>query len=199
MIDVAELKTWLGNPSEPGVTELLTALESQAVAVVQRETGRYFGAAVAHTDVVVGDGTGTLRLQERPSAITSVEERRRAGDAWTAIAEGADDGFELRTLADVPTPSMLLRKNGRTWKRGYEYRVVYTFGYTPGAEPGDIRLAVKQVVSLLYNERGREGLRGESIGDYSYSVMATAVGRRELASIPGLAETLADWRGAVYA
>lgn len=199
MIDVAELKTWLGSPSEPGLADLLTALEAQAVAVVQRETGRYFGAPAAHTDIVVGDGTGTLRLQERPSAITSVEERRRAGDAWTTITEGADDGFELRTLADVPTPSTLLRKNGRVWRRGYEYRVTYTFGYTAGAEPGDIRLAVKQVVSILYNERGREGLRNETVGDYSYSVMATAVGRRELASVPGLAETLADWRGAVYA
>jgi hypothetical protein len=85
------------------------------------------------------------------------------------------------------------------WRCGYEYRAIYPFGYTVGAEPGDIRLAVKQIVALFYNERGREGLRGETIGDYSYSILATAVGRRELTSVPGLAETIADWRGAVYA
>lgn len=199
MIALAELKAWLSEPSEPGVDDILTALEPQAVIVVERETGRYFGASITHTEIVVGDGTGTLRLAERPNTITSVEERRRAGDTWTEIVETADDGFESRIPSAAPARTKLIRKNGRIWRSGWEYRVIYDFGYAAGAEPGDIRLAVKQVVALLYAERGREGLRTESVGDHSYSVLTNASGRRELASVPGLTETLADWRGAVLA
>lgn len=200
MIQPSELTAWLGSPDETGLTGILVPLEERAVEVIERETMRYFGASTTHTEIIVGGGTSKLRLRERPSAITSVEERQRPGDPWVSVTEAADDGWELDDTPRSPTPYTLLRKNGIPWRRGYQYRVVYEFGYAEGEEPGDIRQAVMDIVAVKYQERGREGVRGETIGDYSYSIMATARGTRELMTmVPGLAETIARWRGAVVA
>jgi len=195
MIETAVLLAWLGSPSEPGVTELLEALEARAVDLVQRETGRYFGTAVARTEYLQGDDSHVLRLRERPSAVTTVHYRTQVGDDWTAIAAADDDGWELRAPEDDTLPSMLLRKAGGVWSSCVEYKVAYSFGYIAGAEPGEIRQLVMDVVALKYNERGREGLRTESIGDYSYSIMADVMGRRDLLSVPGVADVLERWRG----
>lgn len=200
MIQLSELVAWLGNPSDPEAPGLLVGLEERAVATIERETARHFGPVATHVETLVGDGTRKLRLRERPTEITSVEERQRPGDAWTEVTDTADDGWELSTPPRLPTPSSLLRKNGIPWRRGYEYRVTYEFGYAEGEEPSDIRQAVMDIVAVKYQERGREGVRGETIGDYSYSIMATAMGTRQLFTmVPGLAETIARWRGAVLA
>lgn len=200
MIDVAELKTWLGNPSEPGLTDLLTALEADAVGLLEYETERYFGAEVEHTEELVGDGSEKLRIRERPSAITSVEYRSLPGESWTAIAGGDEDGWELRLPASESAGGILVRKNGNVWTDNYEFRVIYDFGYTPGQEPGEIRLAVMRIVSFLYRDRGREGLRSESVGDYSFSILAETSGKRDiLSAVPGLDRTIRRWRGVVYA
>jgi hypothetical protein len=199
VIDVADLLAWLGNPSEPGVSDLLTALEARAVDIVQQETERYFGVSVAHTEYLCGDGTLSLTLDEAPTVITSVDERSVVGGDWTTIAAGDDDGFEIRAPVSDSGRAVLLRKGGETWRHGYEYRVVYPFGYTAGQEPGDIRQAVMDLVAFKYNERGREGLRSETIGDYSYTALADSMGKRDLLSVPGLMRTLARWRGPVYA
>lgn len=201
MIAVADLLAWLGNPSEPGVSTLLTALEARAVEILETETGRHFGASAPLTEYLRGDGATKLRLNENPAAITSVEYRTYVGEAWTAIASGDADGWELRAPpAGSVAGATLLRKAGYRWSTSYEYKVAYSFGYTAGAEPGDIQQAVMEIVAFLYQERGREGLRGETIGDYSYSVMAEATGKRNmLTSSPTLAETITRWKGLVYA
>ena len=199
MIDVSDLKVWLGNPSEPGVGTLLTSLEARAVEIIEAETLRYFGTSITHTELLEGDGSRALRIRERPAAVTSVEYRPYPGEAWAAITGGDADGWELQLPRGVGG-GVLMRKSGYRWTCGYEFRVIYDFGYTAGAEPGDIRQAVFDIVSFLYNERGREGLRGETIGDYSYSVMAEATGKRSmLTSMPTLAATIARWKGLVYA
>lgn len=200
MINVADLEAWLGSPSESGVATLLTSLETRAVEILEHETERYFGASTTHTEILVGDGTSRLRIRERPASITSVEYRTRPGESWTAITEGATDGWELHLPRGGVAGGVLLRTNGYAWTSGYEFRVIYDFGYTAGQEPGDIRQAVLDIVSFLYHERGREGLRGETVGDYSYSVMAEATGKRSmLTAVPGLASTVNRWRGQVYA
>lgn len=202
MISVADLLDWLGNPSEEGVNDLLTALESRAVEMFEAETDRYFGTATARTEYLRGDGTNVLRLRENPSALTSIEYRSQVGDSWTAIADTDSDGWELRrpTGSDLSDPATVLRKAGYVWSCEYEYRVIYSFGYTAGAEPGDVRQAVMDIVAFFYQERGRQGLRGETIGDYSYSVLTESTGKRSMASaIPGLAVTIARWKGMVYA
>lgn len=200
MISVEDLLAWLGNPSESDVDTLLEALEERAVDFIQNETDRYFGADAEQTEYVVGDGSGKLYIRERPADITSVEYRTAPGEAWIAITEGASDGWELRLPRSETDGGYLLRKGGSVWTSDYEFRVIYDFGYTAGAEPGEIRQAVIDVVAFLYNERGREGLKSETIGDYSYSIMAEATGKRSiLTSIPGLERIIQRWKGLVYA
>jgi hypothetical protein len=197
VIAVADLLDWLGNPS--GVSDLLTALEARAVDLVQQETERYFGTSTAHTEYLIGEGALKLRLNEAPTVITSVHERTSVGGDWTEITAGDDDGFEIRAPDSDAGRAILLRKGGLSWSYGHEYRVIYPFGYTAGAEPGEIRQAVIDLVAFKYHERGREGLRSETLGDYSYTTLVDAMGRRDLAAVPGLMRTLARWRGPVYA
>lgn len=199
MIAVADLLDWLGNPNEPGVTALLTALEARAVDIVEQETERYFGASTTRTEYLKGDDTNVLRLRERPATVTSLEYRMYVGDAWTAIVGADADGWELRLPASETAGGVLLRKAGLCWSSCYEFKATYTFGYTAGAEPGEIRQAVIDLVSFKYNERGREGLRSETIGDYSYTTLVDTMGKRDLLQVPGLMRTLARWRGMVYA
>lgn len=199
MIAVADLLAWLGAPDEPGVTTLLTALEARAVDIVQQETERYFGASTTRTEYVRGDGTDVLRLRERPATVTTLEYRIYPGDAWTALAAAGSDGWELRLPASETAGSVLLRKAGLCWSSCYEFKATYTFGYTAGAEPGEIRQAVMDLVAFKFNERGREGLRSETIGDYSYTTLVDTMGKRDLLQVPGLMRTLSRWRGPVYA
>jgi hypothetical protein len=202
VIAADDLMAWLGNPSEPGVATVLEALEARAVEIVESESDRYFGEAIEHVEQLVGDGSDRLYLRERPDAenesvpAITVECRAKPADAWTEISAS---GWEV----ELPRPAWLgavLRRKGDVWEAGYEYRVTYTFGYAAGEEPGDIRQAVIDIVSFLYLERGRQGLRTETIGDYSYSVMADVQGRRNLLSaVPGLESTVRRWKGLVCA
>ncbi len=197
MISIPLLKEWLGQPDEDGLTALLTALEERAVDIVLEETERHFDVATALTEYLIGDGIRTLRLNENAATITSVSERLNVGDSWTAITEGDSDGFEIRA-PKTSSPSgkaKLLRKDGLAWLSGYEYRVTYSFGYTAGDEPGTIRQAVFDLVSLKYHGRGREGLQAFRAGDVAW----TQFSADDVLAVPGLKRTLARWRGKAYA
>ena len=197
MITIPLLQQWLGQPDEDGLTDLLTTLEERAVDIVLEETERRFGVAASLTEYIIGDGNRTLRLNENPTAITSVAERLHVGDAWTTITEGDSDGFELRApKTSSPTgKAKLLRKDGIVWRYGFEYRVIYSFGYVAGSEPGAIRQAVFDLVSLKYHGRGREGLQAFRAGDVSW----TQFSADDILAVPGLKRTLARWRGKAYA
>lgn len=197
---------WLGSPSDPGISTVLEVLEARAVEIVQSETDRYFGAPIEHVEQLVGDGSDRLYLRERPwpeaesVEATTVEYRAEVGDAWAVIDPDSSEGWELEYPRPIWLGAVLRRKGGDIWTAGYEYRVTYTFGYAAGEEPGDVRQAVIDIVCYKYGERGREGLRSETIGDYSYSIMAEATGKRNLlTAVPGLAETVQRWRGMVFA
>lgn len=194
MIDIAELKRWVGNPIEPGVDELLADLEARAVAMLETEAERHFGESTTLTEYARGRGSDELRLNEAPTAITSVHYRLHPGDTWTEIAEGDDDGFELVAPSTTAGKAVLRRKFTLTWSRAYEYRVIYDFGYTAGSEPGQIRQAVLDLVALKFYERGREGLESYKAGDVSWKVLAFN-GRRDIGAVPGLARTVERWRG----
>lgn len=189
MIALADLKAWLGDPQGAGVDDLLTALEARAVDLVESETERYFGTSTTHTELLAGDATPRLWLNEAPSELTSIEERYRPGDAWTAIAEGDADGWELRQPKSASGVASVLRKNGHVWLWGHEYRVIYDFGYAAGNEPGEIRQAVLDLVALQFQDRGKQGFRSERIGDYSYTL---ADGAGHLT--PSVKRTLSRWR-----
>lgn len=198
MISADDLLAWLGNPSDPGVTTVLTALEVRAVEIIQSETDRYFGTPIEHVEQLEGDGSDKLYLRERPFPEaesvegTVVEYRAETGDAWVAM--DASD-WELEYPRPIWLGAVLRRAGGDVWEDGYQYRVTYTFGYEAGEEPGDVRQAVIDLVAFKYHERGREGLRSETIGDYSY----TRVNAADIQSLPETADTVQRWRGMVFA
>lgn len=197
MIAIPVVKTWLGQPDEEGLTQLLTDLEARAVALVLSETERHFDVAAALTEYRTADGSAKLRLNENATAITSVHERLNPGDTWVEIVEGDSDGFEIRAprAGDVSGRAILLRKDGLRWRFGFEYRTIYSFGYTAGSEPGQIRQAVLDLVSLKYHQRGREGLLSYRAGDESWVQFSAD----DVLGVPGLKRTLALWRGRTYA
>ncbi len=190
MIEIEELREWLGHPDEPGVTALLVALEAMAVQLVQDETGRFFGAEETKTEYIIGDGARDLYLNENATAITSVGQRLQIGDSYTTITEGDSDGFEIRAPRSDSGRARLLRKGSLGWNDGYEHRVIYEFGYTAGAEPTRIRQGVKDLVALKYHTRGREGLKGWSAGGSSW----TQLDASDVGQVPGLSRTLKLWR-----
>jgi hypothetical protein len=196
VIALEDLKAWLGVTGTDS-DALLTALEARAVDFVQRETGRYFGIETERVELIRGDGSDTLGLRERPElesesvagGITLVESRALTAESWTAIA---DTEWELHLpMDDTGILGGALYRMGDVWRRDTRYRVTYDFGYVVGAEPGEIRQAVIDIVELKYLERGRFGLRGETLGDYSYTL-----GQRDIENVPDLMGTLNRWRGA---
>jgi hypothetical protein len=190
VIAIEELRSWLGNPDEDGVTALLEALEPVAVDLVQDETGRFFGAEETRTEYIVGDGRRELHLNENPTAITSVGQRLHIGDSFQTITEGDSDGFELRAPESDVGRAKLLRKAGLGWPDGYEHRVIYEFGYATDAEPGRIRQAVMDLVALKYHGRGREGLKTHGAAGVAW----TQFDANDILQVPGLARTLHLWR-----
>jgi hypothetical protein len=193
VIATDDLKAFLGYPDEEGVTELLEVLEPAAVQLVEDETGRFFGASETRTEYIIGDGTRDLHLAENATAITSVGARRHIGDSFDTITEGDSDGFEIRAPRADSGRARLLRKGSLWWLDGYEYRVIYAFGYTAGAEPGRIRQAVMDLVALKYHSRGREGLRSWEAGGVRWAQF-TSITELDVHLIPGLSRTLGLWR-----
>ncbi len=198
MIAIGTLKAFLKHPDEPGVTALLTTLETMAVQLVEDETGRFFGASETRTEYLIGDGTRKLHLAENATAITSVGRRRLVGDSFDAITEGDDDGFEIRAPRAESGRATLLRKAGLGWTIGFEFRVIYAFGYTAGAEPVTIRQAVMDIVALKYHTRGLEGLKSISAGGVTRIVKGDATkltfDGRDILAVPGLSRTLGQWK-----
>jgi len=151
--DIVQLKA-----SDTTEDTYLERLEGYAVDLVENATGRYFGASKTFTEFFDGEDVRALYLQEAASAITSVHRRSYPGDTWEEVTEAEESGWELQGRK-------LLRKGGSVWARGWEYRVIYDFGYAAGAEPGEIRQAVGTLVAYWYEKRmpvGTPGLNAQS-------------------------------------
>lgn len=182
MIELAELKAHLGADqvkTDPDRDTVLTGFEAAAVAFVEGETDRYFGTDSVLTEYLEGSGSGELRLNEKPAALTSVHERTEVADAWTEILDTSTNGWELQGLA-------VLRKGG-CWERGTSYRVIYSFGYAAGQEPAEIRMLVIDLVKMRWRQRGVEGHASGRIGDYGFTLS-------DIESVPGASEILDRWR-----
>lgn len=153
MIDLADLKRAI-RLEQDNVYEddYLSTLEVNAVAWLEAQTGRYFGAAdAAHVEWVYGTGTRSLWLADTPSAVNSVAERSDPGVTSTAITNYQQRGREL------------VREDGDLWMAGYEYEVDYDRGYAAGAEPADVRQAVIGLVVEWFENRlpSEQALRAE--------------------------------------
>ena len=168
----------------------LTSLETAAVALVQRQTGRYFGPPATGTFVLRGDGTRNLWLPEpATAAVATVQERAYPGATATAITGSATDGFEQRTKG---SEGLLVRKGGLVWTRGYEYTVTsMLYGYATGAEPADIRELVKHLVMAWWAVRpqGAGVMQSETRGRVSITLESDL-----MVAVPGARETIESWR-----
>lgn len=164
IVPLDELKLALG--LDPLSTEddlLLTLLENQAASYVETQIGRRFSAPNDRTEFIRGLGTETLFLGGHvagdPAAIVSVRSRPLSAREFDDVDE---EDFVLRG-------DTLVMLGGR-WSHLYEYEVVYSDGYVLGQAPADIRALVSDLVSIGYSSLGEEGVKSESIGDYSYTL-----------------------------
>ena len=182
MIEYGELNDWLRAAAEDAA--LIVLLEKRAVDFVERETLRHFGATAVFTDVYTGTGTNTLWLRNAPSALTTVKYRQGVGDDWISILTGDDDGWELDGYR-------VRRNRGYRWSQLEEFQIIYSFGYTANAEPGDIRQVVLDLTKWAYDTRDQTaGLISEQVGPERYT---RAQFNRGLSDMPWIGETLARW------
>lgn len=198
MIKLAELRRMLGGDDVVPVTEnaTLVALEKAAVEFIQTQTRRYFGPVKDFKEVIAGTGVGHIWLRAVPvdqpdfdynSAIVSVDERQFVNDTPIAVED-----FEVRSLDGEV---QLIRHAGGVWTDGRDYTVTYRMGYEPGTEPADIRQLVKDLVAYRWESMGREGLKSETLGGYSY----TAFDHEDLTGVPGGSATIKAYRRLVIA
>lgn len=188
MIEVSDLTRWLdiATPTDAEML-LLNDLETRAVAFIERQANRHFGASQTFVETFTGLDSSVIWLNESPASITQVRTRAWVGDTWVIVATGDDDGWELRGRR-------LMRKSPFVWTTGYEIEVTYDFGYTAGQEPSDIRQLVFDLVKLKWDLRtDAAGVAAEKVGPHSITyAQGTFTG--ELAQIPWVADTLDSWR-----
>jgi hypothetical protein len=143
VIDLAELKDYIGEPSNEFDT-LLSTIEKAVVDYVERETGRTFSASASHVEVLDGAGTIRLWISEEPSSLTSLETRSGVNGAWETVETG---DYELQGR-------QVIRIDGGVWTSGIaNYRATYAFGYATNAQPAEIRQAVRDLVRNVWRNR----------------------------------------------
>lgn len=168
MIDVAELRAWVG-VTDNSADDLLEQLEAVAVEQVALTSGAYLVASGSVTDQIIGDGTTVLRLPKAPvTAVASVSE------SWVTDASPSPTAITDFARRDA----LLYRTGGAVWLRGAEYAVTYTAGYADDAFPSLYRQAVLDIVKALYDAQsasleGAGDFRTESLGEYSYEAAST--------------------------
>lgn len=165
MIHIQKLQDFLGISSEDDTAKAFELMENQ-LAYVSRLTQRYFGE-LQLMPVERFRGGQPVWLTEIPTVDDDHEFLVESGSGadWTEIAadEYELDGYEVRHYTGWPE---VLR--GYTQKN---VRVTYYAGYEIGGLPGDIEQLVLELTARAWQDRGRESLKSERIGDsYAYTL-----------------------------
>lgn len=145
MIALSVLRAHLHEPPTAD-NALIRQYEQAAVARMERETGRYFGAPVARTEYREATGQREIWLAETPTGTVSV-----TSDG--TVVPAADFTLRERRLRHTS-------RWGAPWTPA-DLVVSYEAGYTASgtaeeasvAAPDDIREAVLDLVTLYYVER----------------------------------------------
>lgn len=161
MFSAAQLKAYLGTGALSVAEEaVLTDCELRAVELVEKATGRFFGASGAYTFYPTGTGVASIWIPDEITAVTSVSVRGEVGEDWVDLT--VDDDYEL-------DGRRFLRTGDLTWPDGPRLvKIVATRGYATDAEPEPIR----QLVLDLVNWQFRAGRK-------------LALQEGELSSVPG--------------
>lgn len=180
MVPLSELKDWL-DVTGTDDDNLLTNMEKRAVAFLEEQTNRYFGAERTVVEIVSGAGDDVLWLREPPVSITSVERRDAIGTGWETVDSTY---YEL----DPINQRKLFRLGGYVWAKGRRnYKITYKDGYATGSEPLDVYQAVIDLVAAQYRTMGAEGVKSERMGDYQYTIA-------DINDMPRVRETISAWR-----
>lgn len=180
IISLPELKRALGlDPEDASEDEALTELVTRIVSWVEGQTKKRFSTPIEVTEYRLGSGRRKLFVEGRiagPAAedpdyvYITVSERFALGD-WEVLVEGED--YERRDNA-------LIRLDDWAWPPNAEYKLVYHNGYHESEVPEDIQALVIEMAAAQYGAdaaaaSGEAGISSEKIGDYSYSLDASAV------------------------
>lgn len=154
----------------PGVTIDAGVLERHihaATATLGHELGRYLGEPQRQIEMHNG-GRGAIQLYYDPTIPRDddpdppeflVETKDGFGAAWAEAVDGTDYEVDGRRLVHVSA-----------WPRGMRsVRVSYTAGYELDEGPAELRdIVLRMVVDRITGDQD-DGLRSETIGDYSYT------------------------------
>lgn len=158
MLSLNVVKAWMKvtvNTYDDQIQELMV----RAQAIIERETGWYFGPPRETEEVLDGTGTAKLFLRQPPVDPSELRmyARPAATDEWTEIQTTL---YELEGRGVyVPT----------RWLKGLRnFRATYREGFTD--PPGDVAQLFLDLVTAKWKGRGdRTDLVSETIGDYSYT------------------------------
>lgn len=138
-------------------------LYEYAIAFLEGETTRYFGAHEEVTEYLRGSGSSRLWLKEPPVSGDGIDaptlDTRNVGADWDAVDA---DAWEVRGR-------VLVRTDGAQWLRTHEYRATYTRGYE--VLPTDVEQAAFDLIRWKVEDLGTDPrLKSERIGDYQYTL-----------------------------
>lgn len=165
MISVDELIEYL--KADEADEALIEEFELAAVAIMQNETGRYFGPFAEITEVLSGNGWAPIWLQADPVIDEDydpfeLELRSYPNGDWSFLTSGTDfevDGGRIYPLV--------------YWTPGRRtLRATYWAGYEPGEEPADVRQAVRELVARMFEHR-KPFVVGTTVAELPFSVQQT--------------------------
>lgn len=162
MISLAVLKAHLKVDADMVDDDaLIVEMEQGAVAIMEEETGCYFGQVADLTEILTSRGWGPIPLRAAPvddDYPLILERRASAGSEWSEV-DAADyeiDGQRLFPLV--------------WWTPGdRSLRATYVGGFEEGREPADVRKAVRELVTLQYQHR-LPLVTGTTVAELPYSV-----------------------------
>jgi hypothetical protein len=167
IVSLDELREYLGDApvADDALLEaLLDGVEALYARATGREVGWYIDQRVGVTEVLDGTGSKRLYLPYPVAAITSI--------SLGYNAAAPDEALNLSDPASVVYgvgSRVVTRTDGGGFGKSGQPRYVHVVYDHLGNVPEDAKLPIMEVVAAIYRGRGSEGMKSETIGDYSYS------------------------------
>lgn len=160
--------------------EILQIYIDAAEEFIKNYCNRTFEETVYTNELYDGPGTPCLVVDDYP--ILSVEEILEYDEVVSSISDLDDDGYYIKNNRPYGIYHSLCWSAGRD-----TIKVSYTAGYS--SIPSDLKLAAFLVTSYFRNMSTKQGIRGESLGSYSYSLSNDVMAMGGRLIIPDVAIT----------
>lgn len=160
LLTVSEFKTFAGitDDSEDDVLQIYV---DAADKFIKTYCNCDFETTVYTNQLLDGPGTPCLVLDDTP--IQSIEEILEYDEVVSSVDDLDDDGYYIKENRPYGVYHTLCWSSGRD-----TIKISYTAGYE--TIPSDLKLAAYLVTSYFRNMATKQGIRGESLGSYSYSL-----------------------------